>query len=57
MTLKHDGRRYHKKVHRADGDGDVEIDSTRADTRGADVFKVKVVKVGGGSKSRTIRMR
>lgn len=57
MTLKHDGRRYHKKVHRADGDGDVEIDRTRADTRGADVFKVKVVKVGGGSKSRTIRMR
>jgi hypothetical protein len=57
VTLKHDGKRFHKKVHRADGDGDIDIDKKRGNTKGADVFKVKVKKVGGGSKSRTIRMR
>lgn len=57
VTLKHDGKRYHKKVHRADREGDIEIEKNRRNTAGADVFKVKVQKVGGASKSRTIRMR
>ena len=38
-------------------DGDVEIDRDRRNTRGKDVFKVRVKKVGGVAKSRTIRMR
>lgn len=56
MTLTHDGRRDHKKVHRADSEGDIDIDidKTRANTKGADVFKVEKI---GGSTSRTIRMR
>lgn len=57
VVLRHDGKRFHNKVHRADGDGDVEIDKIRRDTRGADTFKVKVTKIGGAGKARTIRMR
>ncbi|GAB2877296.1 hypothetical protein [Nocardioides pacificus] len=57
VILKHDGKRFHNRVHRADGDGDIEIDRKRGDTRGADVFKVRVKQVGGGAKGRTIRMR
>lgn len=57
VVLRHDGKRFHKKVHRADGDGEVEVDRNRRDTRGKDVFKVRVKKIGGGAKTRTIRMR
>jgi hypothetical protein len=57
VVLWHDGKRYHSEVHRADGDGDVEVDRNRRDTRGGDTFKVRVKKVGGASESRTIRMR
>jgi hypothetical protein len=57
VVLWHDGKRFHSKVHRADGDGDVEIDKNRRDTRGADTFKVRVKKIGGAAATRTIRMR
>jgi hypothetical protein len=57
VVIRHDGRLIHKKVHRADGDGEVEIDKRRPDTRGADTFKVRVKQVGGPGKVRTIRMR
>lgn len=57
VVLWHDGRRYHKKVHRADGDGDVEIEKDRRNTRGTDTFKVRVELVGGAGATRTIRMR
>lgn len=57
VVLWHDGKRFHDKVHRADGDGDVDIDKDRRDTRGADTFKIRVEKIGGGAATRTIRMR
>lgn len=57
VVLWHDGKRFHGRVHRADGDGDIEIEKTRRDTGGADTFKLRVKKVGGGAASRTIRMR
>lgn len=57
VVLWHDGKRFHNRVHRADGDGDVEIEKNRPNTTGADTFKVRVQKVGGDSESRTIRMR
>lgn len=57
VILKQDGNRFHKNVHRADGEGDIEIDKNRQNTRGADRFTVKVKKIGGPAKSRTIRMR
>lgn len=57
VVLRHDGKRIHKRTHRADDDGEIEIDKKRRDTKGKDVFKVKVKKVGGPQKVRTIRMR
>lgn len=57
VVLWHDGKRYHSKVHRADGDGDVEIEKDRRNTRAADTFKVRVKLVGGAGATRTIRMR
>lgn len=57
VVLKHDGKRFHSRVHRADGDGDIKIDRKRGDTPGADVFKVRVKQIGGDAKGRTIRMR
>jgi len=57
IILKHDGKRFFRDVRRADDDGDIEVDRTRRDTRGRDTFRVKVKKIGGGSKSRVIRMR
>lgn len=57
IVLWHDGQRFHSKVHRADSDGDVDIEKVRRDTRGADTFKVRVKKIGGGAATRTIRMR
>lgn len=48
VTLRHNGKVFHKKVHRADGDGDVaDIDKKRPDTRGKDRFKITVKKIGG----------
>lgn len=57
IVLRHDGKRYYSKVKRADADGEIDVDTVRRDTRGADVFKVTVKKVNGAKKSRTIRMR
>lgn len=57
VVLVHDGKRYHNRVHRADRDGEVEIEKKRPNTRGTDTFRVKVKKVGGPKKVRTIRMR
>jgi hypothetical protein len=57
VVLRHDGKRFHNRVHRADSDGDVDIDRKRPNTAGKDTFKVVVKKVGGPKKARTIRMR
>lgn len=58
VVLKHEGKRFHKKVHRADRDGDVEIEKDRRNTRGKDVFKVRIKKIGGPKAvTRTIRAR
>ena len=47
VTLRQNGRVFHQRVHRADRDGDVDVDLRRPDTRGADVFKLRVKKIGG----------
>lgn len=57
VVLRHDGKRFHNRVHRANRAGDIEIDKTRRDTSGTDTFKLRVKKVGGAGKARTIRMR
>lgn len=46
IVLRHDGQRFHSKVHRADDDGEVEVDKERRNTRGKDVFKLRIKKVG-----------
>lgn len=46
VVIRHDGKVVHKQVHRADREGDVEINKMRPDTRGKDAFKVKVRKIG-----------
>lgn len=58
VVLWQNGNRYHKKVHRTDRDGDIEIEKNRRDTQGRDTFKIKVKKVGGPkAETRTIRFR
>ena len=58
VTLWHDGKRYYKKVRTADGDGDIDIDRNRPNTKGKDVFKIKVTKIGSStSATRTITFK
>ena len=58
VVLRHDGRVYHNRIHRADGDGDVEIDKVRPNTPGRDVFKLRVKRVGADkAAARVIRRR
>lgn len=57
IVLKHDGKQFLRTTRVADDDGEIELDHKRRNTRGADKFTLKVKKVGGPSKKRTIRMR
>ncbi len=58
VVIKHNGRKIHSKTHRADDDGDFDIDKKRPNTRGKDRFKVTVKPIGKkGKASRTIVMR
>lgn len=58
IVLRHNGKRFYKRVHRADRDGDVaDFDGKRRNTRGKDNFKIVVKKINGPKKVRTIRMR
>jgi hypothetical protein len=55
ITLWHDGKRYFKTVRTAQRDGDVrDVERTRPNTQGKDVFKVKITRIGGEGKTRTI---
>ncbi len=58
ITLWHDGKRFFKQTRTADSDGDVnDVERKRPNTKGKDVFKVKIKRVGGASKVRTIVKR
>jgi hypothetical protein len=58
VTLWHDGRRYHKKVHTADREGDIEIEKNRRNTKGKDVFTMKVKRLSAAkAATRTITLR
>lgn len=58
VALRQNGKRFHHRVHRADRDGEVEIDRNRPNTRGRDTFRLRVKKVGGAKACvRTIRVR
>jgi len=47
IVLWQNGQRFHKKVYTANRDGEIEVDKDRRDTRGRDVFKLKIKKIGG----------
>jgi hypothetical protein len=58
VTLWHEGKRYHNRIHRADSDGEIEIEKVRRNTAGRDVFKIRVQKVGSTKAAmRTITLR
>jgi hypothetical protein len=45
VTPWHDGRRYHHKVHTANRGSDIEIEKKRPNTKGKDVFKLRVKRL------------
>ena len=58
VILKHDGKRFHQAVHRADSDGELDIEKNRANTSGKDVFTLKIKRIGADKAAvRTIRAR
>lgn len=58
VTLWHDGQRYHNRIHRADSDGEIDIEKDRRNTAGRDLFKIRVQKVGSTkAATRTITLR
>jgi hypothetical protein len=55
VKLVHDGKVVTKKVHRADREGEVEMDRWRPNTKGSDTFKVRTRNtITGASCSATI---
>lgn len=48
VVLRQNGKVFHKQVHRADNDGEFDVDRHRPNTRGKDVFKLKIKKIGAG---------
>lgn len=58
IVLRHDGKVFHNRVHRAGADREIEIDKSRPDTRGADKFKLRVKKASAKKAAvRTITRR
>ena len=58
ITLWHDGNRIFRDTRRADAEGDVrDVERQRPNTKGKDVFKVRIKRVGGASAARTITRR
>lgn len=58
ISLWHDGKRYYHRTRTADRDGDIEVQRSRANTRGKDVFKMRIKRVGGpAAETRTITRR
>ena len=58
VILRHNGKVYFNRVRKADRDGEFEIERKRKNTRGKDVFRITVKKVGGkAKKSRKIVRR
>lgn len=49
VALRHDGQVVTSKVHRADAEGEVDVDAWRRNTSGTDRFVLTVVPVGGTS--------
>lgn len=58
IVLRHNGKVFHKRVHTADSDGDIDVDRERRDTRGRDTFKLTIKRIGGpAARSSVIKRR
>ncbi|QLQ11085.1 MAG: hypothetical protein HZY75_12845 [Nocardioidaceae bacterium] len=47
ITLRHNGKVFHKKVYTADHEGDIDVDKFRPNTNGKDTFKLRIKQIGG----------
>lgn len=57
VVLRHNGKRIHKRVHRADRDGEFDIERTRPNTKGKDRFVLKIKRVGGPKAKKRVIVR
>lgn len=48
VQLSHDGKTYYDKTRAADREGEIEVETLRANTSGNDVFRLKVTRVYNG---------
>jgi len=49
VVLKHDGKRYFKKVRTADREGEIDVEKWRSNTAGKDVFRAKATNTSTGA--------
>lgn len=57
VTIRHDGKVATSRVLRADGQGELDLDTFRRNTAGKDVFKLTVTPAGGASCSTKVTLR
>jgi hypothetical protein len=57
VALRHDGTVVTSQVHRADAEGEIDVDAWRRNTSGTDTFVLTVRPVGGTSCSTRVVVR
>jgi hypothetical protein len=57
VTLRHDGEVVTSKIHTADAEGDIDVDTWRRNTAGTDTFRLTVKPFGGTACSTKITVR
>ena len=57
VAISHDGRLATSRVLRADDEGELDLDTFRRNTAGADAFKLTVTPAGGASCSVKLTLR
>jgi hypothetical protein len=57
VTLRHDGEVVTSKIHTADAEGDIDVDTWRRNTAGTDTLRLTVKPVGGTACSTKITVR
>ncbi|MBD3947892.1 hypothetical protein [Nocardioides ganghwensis] len=57
VTIRHDGTVATSRVLRADGEGELDLDTFRRNTAGEDTFRLTVTPAGGSSCSLKVTLR
>jgi hypothetical protein len=57
VAIRHDGTLATSRVLRADGEGELDLDTFRRNTAGKDTFKLTVTPAGGSSCSLKVTLR